>query len=397
MKSRRMLGVAAYGIAALLLISACAGEGSPDVQATSSGVTISADARDRQGEVVGTEPGLEQWAAALPAGTRATRIVYRSTSGVDGAGTAVSGAIFISSDERRPEDGWPLIAYAHGTTGISRDCAPSDRADMFGDLTAVDDFLRRGYAVVTTDYQGLGIRTGETPPHPYLEPHTAAYNVIDAVRAARSVEPDIGTEWFAVGASQGGAAAWATAEQYASYGDGSGDLVGAVAVAPLLDATYLVDNAQNGHLTTAQRYLYPLVVRGVAQADPQITISDHIASTGPAASCPLDRTALATQPAAASDAFVAVTPAAAERLRTTVGSYALPQESTEVPILAFYGSLDDIIPPDVMQITLQRGCSVGDQLTRVRRERQGHSLDPGPLMAKWMSDRLVGAPVPSDC
>ncbi|MEE4025385.1 lipase family protein [Gordonia sp. PKS22-38] len=401
MKSRRMLGVAAYGIAALLLISACAGDGSPDGQTTSSGVAISTDARDRQGEVVGTEPGLEQWAAALPAGTRTTRIVYRSTSGVDGAGTAVSGAIFIPSDERRPDEGWPLIAYAHGTTGISRDCAPSDRPDMFGDLTAVDDFLRRGYAVVTTDYQGLGTRTGDTPPHPYLEPHTAAYNVIDAVRAARSVEPDIGPEWFAVGASQGGAAAWATAEQYASYGEGSGDLVGAVAVAPLLDATYLVDNAQNGHLTTAQRYLYPLLVRGVAQSDPQVTTIDHLpagASPTAAGSCPLDGTALATQPAApAADAFVAVTPAAAEHLRTTVGSYALPQESTEVPILAFYGSLDDIIPPDVMQITLQRGCSVGDQLTRVRRERQGHSLDPGPLMAKWMSDRLDDAPVPSDC
>ncbi|MDY6809884.1 MAG: lipase family protein [Actinomycetota bacterium] len=385
-------------VATLPMASACASVNPTAVPAsTSSGVAISADARSGRGEVMRTDPGLDTWTAALPADTGSTRIVYRSTSGVDGAATAVSGAVFIPSDERRPDDGWPLIAYAHGTTGISRDCAPSDRPDMFGDLGAIDDFLRRGYAVVTTDYQGLGIRTGEPAAHPYLEPHTAAYNVIDAVRAARSVEPSIGSQWFAVGRSQGGGAAWATAEQYAAYGDDTGELLGAVAVAPLLDATYLVRNAQDGTLTVAQRYLYPLLVQGVAQGSDQLTPGDHLGQGAAATlSCSSTATALAAQPAPP-DEFRAVTPGAADDLMAAVQAYALPRDSTEVPIIAFYGSRDDIIPPDVMQLTLARACAVGQRVLRVRREGQGHSLDPGSMMAKWMSDRLTGQDAPSDC
>ncbi|MED5802123.1 lipase family protein [Gordonia sp. Z-3] len=400
MQKRWKSAVMACMVAALPMTAACASTDTTEVPAsTSSGVAISADARTGRGEVMRTDPGLDTWAATLPDGTDITRIVYRSTSGVDGAATAVSGAVFIPSDERRPDDGWPLIAYAHGTTGISRDCAPSDRPDMFGDLGAVDDFLRRGYAVVTTDYQGLGIRTGESAAHPYLEPHTAAYNVIDAVRAARSVEPSIGSQWFAVGRSQGGSAAWATAEQYADYGDDTGELLGVVAVAPLLDATYLVRNAQDETLTVAQRYLYPVLVQGVAQGAEQVTPADHLgAGVTPALSCSSTGTALATQPAPPdAEAFTAVTSAAADELMDAVQSYALPREHTEVPIVAFYGSRDDIIPPDVMQLTLARACDVDDRVLRVRREGQGHSLDPGSMMAKWMSDRLAGQVVPSDC
>ncbi len=348
-----------------------------------------------------TEAGLAAWAAALPTGTRTSRITYRSTSGLDDASTTVTGAVFVPAGDR-PSGGWPLIAYAHGTTGISRDCAPSDQPDMFGDLRAVRAFLDAGYAVATTDYQGLGVRTDEPAPHPYLEPRTAAYNVIDAVRAARSIEPTIGATWLAVGASQGGAAAWSTAESYASYGEGSGDLVGVVASAPLLDARYLVDGAQTKSLTVAQRYLYPLLVNGVAQVNPQIDPADYLHGIDPRdasalASCASGRTALARQPAPPAASALVAPSAAADELTAVLGEYALPRVKTEVPILAIYGSEDQVIPADVMEATLKRGCALGDRLVRVRREGQGHSLDPGPTMPTWMRDRVDGRPVESDC
>ena len=68
---------------------------------------------------------------------------------------------------------------------FSDDCAPSASPTLFGTIGLVAPFLDSGYVVAVSDFEGLG-----TPdPHPYLQPDTAAFNVIDAVRAARNVVP----------------------------------------------------------------------------------------------------------------------------------------------------------------------------------------------------------------
>lgn len=357
-----------------------------------------ADVRRARGQIVGTDTVPDAWFAALPPGITAQRLVYRSASGLDGKSTTVSGALFVPGSAP-PPGGHPLISYAHGTTGITRDCGPSDQDMMFGDLTAVADFLTAGYAVVTTDYQGLGTRPESQPPHPYLEPRTAAYNVIDAARAAQSAGLGIGGRWFAVGRSQGGGAAWSTAEEFAQYGDGAGDLVGAVAVAPLLDAGYFVTRAQEGSLSRAQRFLYPLVVHGVAQARPGVNPGDHLAGLGTEAVpvCSAGRTALAGLSVPDDAALNAVTPGAAQTLSRALEGYALPRLATNVPIAVFYGGTDPLIPVDVMEDTLARACELGDRLMRVRHDQQGHGVDPGPAMATWMRDRLAGVPAPTDC
>lgn len=364
----------------------------------SSPPVLVADVRRARGQIVGTEIVPDAWLAVLPPGTGAQRIVYRSASGLDGRSTTVSGALFVPGSPP-PPGGHPLVSYAHGTTGITRDCGPSDRDSMFGDLTAVADFLAAGYAVVTTDYQGLGVRPGQQAPHPYLEPRTAAYNVIDAARAAQSTDLGVGGRWFAVGRSQGGGAAWSTAEEFAQYGDGAGELVGAVAVAPLLDAGYFVTRAQEGSLSRAQRFLYPLVVHGVAQAQPAVRPGDHLTglSTDTAPVCSADRTALAGLSVPDDAALNAVTPGAAQTLSHALEGYALPRLATNVPIAVFYGGTDPLIPVDVMEDTLTRACELGDRLMRVRHDHQGHGVDPGPAMATWMQDRLAGALAPADC
>jgi hypothetical protein len=60
-----------------------------------------------------------------------------------------------------------VVTWGHGTTGIGDGCAPT-RYDNPQDVTTIDPLLQRwigaGYAVVRTDYEGLG-----TPgTHPYL-------------------------------------------------------------------------------------------------------------------------------------------------------------------------------------------------------------------------------------
>ncbi|MEA2494611.1 MAG: hypothetical protein QOJ29_2522 [Thermoleophilaceae bacterium] len=136
-------------------------------------------------------------------------VLYRST-GIKETPVADSGALAIPKGTP-PKGGWPLITWAHGTTGVADQCAPTRMArqtDTYAnDLRAqFATFLKAGYAVAAADYEGLG-----TPGvHPYLNGTSAGRAVLDIARAARKIEPRIGKSVLIAGHSQGGhAALWA--------------------------------------------------------------------------------------------------------------------------------------------------------------------------------------------
>ncbi|WP_232542022.1 lipase family protein [Nocardia bovistercoris] len=113
-----------------------------------------------------------------------------------------SGAVYLPSGDP-PAGGWPVVAYAHGSVGIADKCAfTTIRRDYYLD-TVYPTLLGAGYAVVISDYVGLG-----TPgTHPYLDGPSQAHSVIDGVRAARAQTPELGARWAVLGQSQGGQAA----------------------------------------------------------------------------------------------------------------------------------------------------------------------------------------------
>ena len=139
------------------------------------------------------------------AGRRSHLLLYRST-GPDGKANAVSGSLALPKG-RAPKGGWPVITYAHGTTGSADTCAPTRGYDA-GTLVSyayplLKRWLKAGYAVVRTDFEGLG-----TPGvHAYLGGATEGYSVLDAVRAARKLEPRLSKQFVIAGHSQGGHAA----------------------------------------------------------------------------------------------------------------------------------------------------------------------------------------------
>ena len=134
------------------------------------------------------------------------RILYTSTNGATGTGTvAVSGAVFVPKGQA-PQGGWPIIAWAHGTVGVADICAPSWAGRSYRDVQYLNTWLAQGYAIVATDYQGLG-----TPgPHLYQQTRPAAYSVLDSVRAMLSVPVGFANKVVVVGQSQGGGVAFAT-------------------------------------------------------------------------------------------------------------------------------------------------------------------------------------------
>ena len=141
----------------------------------------------------------------LPDGAGAAiRILYGSTDGVDDAGpVAISGQILLPKGSA-PPGGWPIVAWEHGTTGIADVCAPSWRGYLKRDRAYLTRWLEEGFAVVATDYQGLG-----TPgPHPYLLYRPEGYSALDAIRAALKARGDVlRNEVLLVGQSQGSGAA----------------------------------------------------------------------------------------------------------------------------------------------------------------------------------------------
>lgn len=109
---------------------------------------------------------------------------------------ASSGVVLFLSERRLPVVG-PVIAWAHGTSGIARICAPSLMNDVYYSWEDLFEFPLLGYAVVATDYIGLGTNF----PHQYLAMDAQAEDVVNSIPAARAAVSQIGSRWVAVGHS----------------------------------------------------------------------------------------------------------------------------------------------------------------------------------------------------
>ena len=247
-------------------------------------------------------------AAALP-GASNTLVLYRSI-GVGGGPVAVSGTVSVPKGHA-PKGGWPVITWDHGTTGIADVCAPSrDTADNPAHAydayiyPLLDSWLKAGYAVVRTDYEGLG-----TPGvHPYLIGSSEARSTLDIVRAARQLDPQLSANVIIAGHSQGGQAALFAAALAPTWTPEL-HVHGTVAFAP---ASHLAEQAPLSlSITTLDpgvSTLVSLIVRGTEAADPSLGIS---ADLSPAAAALYPQTLTTCEPQLeAADSFGGLAPAA---------------------------------------------------------------------------------------
>ncbi len=210
--------------------------------------------------------------AALHGGSSNRLVLYRST-GVKGKAVAVSGTVSVPKGHA-PKGGWPVITWGHGTTGIADACAPSRDSASSPAHTLINyaypllqRWLKAGYAVVRTDYEGLG-----TPgDHPYLNGRSEAYSMLDAVRAARKLDRSLGRRVIIAGHSQGGQAAlWAAS--LAHKWTPELNVRGTVALAPVShlaeQSPLLVNLKEPGGLSG----LAAMILRGVDIAAPKLGV-----------------------------------------------------------------------------------------------------------------------------
>ena len=136
-----------------------------------------APAKQPPGTIIRSQP------IAAPPGAKAWKVLYHSRS-VGGDDVAVSGVV-VAPTGAAPKGGRTVVTWAHGTTGLADQCAPSKSTDAATTIPFVDDLLHAGYVVTATDYEGLG-----TPGvHAYLVGQSEGRSVLDAARAARTSTP----------------------------------------------------------------------------------------------------------------------------------------------------------------------------------------------------------------
>jgi len=248
----------------VLTLQACSSDGeNADPDGPSDGVDVLTQADESLVQSIISDVPLN-----LPAAARAVVFDY-TMDAVNGGSTTARAQLFEPAGPP-PEDGFPLVVWAHGTTGIANACQPSLSFEDFGNATVVNALLETGYAVLAPDYEGFG-----TPAiHPHYVRASHANAVLASIPAAHQIAgSQLSDDWAVVGHSQGGhvALAAARAEQNPAY-----PLQAVVALAPGTDLQPLAERAfeavdqviAEGDLDSAAERVFFLSVNGgyVAQA-----------------------------------------------------------------------------------------------------------------------------------
>jgi alpha-beta hydrolase superfamily lysophospholipase len=357
---------------------------------------------DGPGSLIDVKPLTDQFYLDEVDAT-AVRVVYRSTSGLNGPPTQVSGVVAVPPGAP-PKGGWPIMAFGHDLTGVANKCAPSLAPDLYGYAAFMSVMLARGYVVAMTDYQGLGLGGSQ---HSLLDVATLGNNMIDVARAARHVLVTAGTRWAAFGAGEGGAASWAATERAGAYGGGL-DLVGAVALSPLADLSGLALAAQSGTLTSDQYRLEVQVLNDLAST-PGFNLDDFRAGLAK------DRWDLLSDCAPADPVLAAQIysqlkpadlmphdPAAAAQLHNALADAALPLNAgtpTTAPLLVVYGTDDKLMSGAWIASALNRACARGDQIEVVA--KIGDTTTQTDVVVQnaldWLQARLDGQKLATVC
>ncbi len=353
------------------------------------------------GEIAG-KPGsiIRVWPleSGGPGNSEAFRFLYRSTN-VKGEPIPVSGAIFIPSGPA-PAGGRHIIAWAHPTSGVAPDCAPSLYPDRAGLIWNLNDMLSEGYIVVATDYPGLGT----DGVHPYLIGESAGRAVLDSVRAARNLSQNTASNRFAVwGHSEGGHAALFTGELAARYAPDLA-LVGVAAAAP---ATYLVDLFEDDAKTEQDLIAMALLswtrmenIQPATIVEPAVMSAFKQTALGCLTSIAQFEALEKSDKPLQKERFLKIDPTTTEPWKGIMVRNSPGQAPAGAPVFIAQGSADTTVDPQVTKRFAKLLCSQGVKVNWVELPGVSHifiARDAAPAAIRWMNDRFKGVPAPSSC
>lgn len=356
-----------------------------------------AAAAARPGDIVASAPSAFHPLPGQPTNTKAWKVHYRSTT-ADGAPNVVSGTVIVPQDGRTGPR--PLITYAVGTVGMGDSCAPSNNLPNGTAMEAnlIQQYTQRGWAVVVTDYEGLG-----TPGvHTYTVGPSAGHAMLDAARAAiRLPEAGLGadTPVGIMGYSQGGQASSWAAELQGSYAPElkvKGTATGGVPADLMKVADF-----NNGSYGSG---LIFMAAAGQDAAFPELKLDSYLNPAGKALVAGMKENCVAIDAIAGSfkriSDLTTRDPLAQPDWQARLNQSRLGGTAPAAPVYQYHALGDELIPyavgrqlrsewcakgADVQWDTIWLGEHVSGVIT--------HSLEVG----NWMADRFAGRPSHPNC
>lgn len=370
------------------------------------------------------------------AGAEAWRIAYVSSDALDRK--SVVTAVVIAPRGDIPKGGRPIVSWAHGTTGTAENCGPSQLVNPAQPLSeyfliggnswtdygvpAIEAFIAAGYAVVATDYQGLG---GGGRIHQYGIAATQAHDAIDAIRAvgAMGVAGD-NKKAVIYGWSEGGGAAIAAASlpDYLSRTGTAYDgveMVGFVALAPEDVAVVMPHGgdpdkdiaallgAFNGSVFDFTHLAMNLWAN--AATFPNLKATDVFTDEGATAIDAVMRgkcmhAAADTISFSFGDAYKSLLkpqPSNGAAWLKAMSDGSVAPVKPVAPVIIYWGTKDTTVAPVMGELYRKQMCALGGNVARVRLAgEQSHFTTPGasePLYLPWVKDRFDGKAAADGC
>jgi len=325
----------------------------------------------------------------LPLSVSAVRILYHSRSAI-GEDVATSGVVLFPYNKKPPAGGWPIIAWAHGATGVARPCAPSLMRNL-GHGPFLSMYVNLGYAVVASDYTGLGTDSRNA----FLDGPSNAADIVASLPAARAAVPQLGARWIVMGEAEGSPAAVAVAEKESEIRDPG--YLGSIAISGVASLREIYRPAALG----SSSFMLASLAYGIKTIYPQFQPTDMLTEKAIGLYHRVEQVCWdATSP----ELSPAETVKPAWDDNPFVGQYfvrnSLAQTRAYGPMMIITGDADPAIPAAITAQAVARMCKQGDQIQWQRYP----SLDPGHVIGdsvrdqiSWIEARFAGRPPTQNC
>lgn len=291
---------------------------------------------------------------------------------------------------------FPVVAWAHGTSGVNRQCAVSNLRNLQYDFRSVFTLASAGYAVVMADYVGLG----SDQFFNYLAYKLHANDVVYSVAAAQSVFPQLSKSWVSFGHSEGGGVAWAIAERQAITPIPG--FLGTIAAAP---PPFQLDSTSPAGTSVFQAFLSLTISHLYG-----LNLSDYFNPI------PLQALQFVLSNGGCNDAgyaaFAGLTPSqiykntswpSSQPALNFLRDYAVSGRALGGPMLILQGSADTVVAPVGAQAGFNATCRAqGNNVSISYVSVEGQDHNPSMYASQrvwleWIEDRFNGLPTTAGC
>lgn len=371
-------------------------------------------------------------------GAQAWKIAYISSDLAERK--TIATGLLVAPIGQAPKEGRPILAWVHGTTGSAQNCGPSQIINPASPLNEyflmdgnswtdygipnLEEFIKEGYVVVATDYQGQG----GGGKHQYAIAGTNGRDAINSARAASSMKAvGAGKKTIIYGWSQGGGATITAAGlidyqtqqgtaadnlQYLGFVGLAPDDVAAVLPKPANDADakkimmdFTKANVPNVFLFAH----YVMALWGSEAAFPNIKMTDILTEEGAKV---VDRLASNKCVHVMSDSFnyaygdqykslLKPEPTNSLAWVNAFRDSSVKPVKPSAPVVIYWGTKDTAVPPVMHELYQKQMCGMGANVQRIQLPgEQTHFSTPGasaPMYLAWVKDRIAGKPLENGC